>query len=85
MKNKIALPLLLIFSAAFLVSCAGYSPETTRTVTIDKGVGLGAVIAVVVSWSRNRSILWAILHGIFGWFYVIYFAITRDRYNEGEM
>ena len=41
------------------------------------GVELGAVIAVVCSWQRNRSILWAILHGIFSWFYVIYFASTR--------
>lgn len=43
----------------------------------EAGVGLGAVIAVVISWSRNASILWAILHGILGWFYVIYFAIIR--------
>ena len=41
------------------------------------GVGLGAVIAVVCSWQRNRSILWAILAGILCWFYVIYFALTR--------
>lgn len=36
---------------------------------------LGAIIAVVISWSVNQSILWAILHGIFGWFYVLYYAI----------
>jgi hypothetical protein len=41
------------------------------------GIGLGSVIAVVCSWDRNRSILWAILAGIFSWFYVIYFALTR--------
>jgi hypothetical protein len=41
------------------------------------GVGLGTVLAVVLSWHRNRSILWAILHGFFSWFYVIYFAGTR--------
>lgn len=43
----------------------------------ESGVGLGAVIAVVTSWSRNRSILWAIFHGICGWFYVVYFALSR--------
>jgi len=37
----------------------------------------GAVIAVVISWSLYKSIWWAILHGIFGWFYVIYYACTR--------
>jgi hypothetical protein len=47
-----------------------------RSVAED-GIGLGSVIAVVCSWHRNRSILWAILAGIFSWFYVIYFAMTR--------
>lgn len=41
------------------------------------GVGLGSVIAVVCSWQRNRSIVWAILAGLLSWFYVAYFAITR--------
>lgn len=41
------------------------------------GVGLGAVIAVVCSWQRNRSILWAVLAGLLSWLYVVYFAITR--------
>ena len=50
----------------------------TTTVVVRSGVGLGAVIAVVCSWQRNRSILWAILAGILGWFYVIYFALTRQ-------
>ena len=43
----------------------------------ETGIGLGAVIAVVCSWHRNKSILWAILHGFLSWIYVIYFAITR--------
>ncbi|NDC64170.1 MAG: hypothetical protein EBZ59_09355 [Planctomycetia bacterium] len=30
---------------------------------VREGVGLGSVIAVVCSWQRNRSILWAILAG----------------------
>jgi hypothetical protein len=42
------------------------------------GLGLGSAIAVVCSWQRNRSILWAILAGILSWIYVIYFAITRE-------
>lgn len=49
----------------------------THQAVVQTGVGLGAVIAVVCSWQRNRSILWAILAGILSWFYVIYFAITR--------
>lgn len=42
------------------------------------GVGLGSIIAIVCSWQRNRSILWAILAGFLSWFYVIYFALTRQ-------
>ncbi len=51
--------------------------QTTHTVT-QTGIGLGSAVAVVCSWQRNRSILWAILAGILSWFYVIYFAMTRQ-------
>jgi hypothetical protein len=50
--------------------------QASNTV-VETGIGLGSVIAVVCSWQRNRSILWAILAGIFSWIYVIYFAVTR--------
>ena len=41
------------------------------------GFGFGSAIAIVCSWQRNRSILWAIIAGILSWLYVIYFALTR--------
>lgn len=41
------------------------------------GLGLGTVIAAILSWSVNHSILWMILHGIFSWFYVIYYVLTK--------
>lgn len=41
------------------------------------GIGLGSVLAVVASWSRNKSVLWAILHAFLGWIYVIYYVVTR--------
>ena len=37
------------------------------------GLSMGSALAMIVSWSVNKSILWCILHGIFGWFYVLYF------------
>jgi hypothetical protein len=46
--------------------------------TTQTGIGIGSALAVVCSWERNKSMLLAILAGIFGWFYVIYFAITRQ-------
>jgi hypothetical protein len=54
----------------------------TQTVTYGAGIGLGSAIGVVCSWQRNRSILWAILAGILGWFYVVYFALTRKPDEE---
>ncbi len=45
--------------------------------SIGGSLGLGAVIAVIASWSRNQSVLWAIIHAFLGWFYVIYFVLTR--------
>ncbi len=41
------------------------------------GIGLGSAMAVAISWSLHKSIVWALVHGVFGWFYVIYYALTR--------
>lgn len=43
------------------------------------GISLGTALAIVCSWQRNRSIIWAIIAGIFSWLYVIYFAATRRQ------
>ena len=71
---------LILFAICFISAQTntdvGSTNKITNTVT-QTGIGLGSVIAVVTSWDRNRSILWAIIHGIFGWLYVIYFAISR--------
>jgi hypothetical protein len=67
-----------IMTSALLGQIANQATQTfTQT-----GIGLGAAIAVVCSWERNRSILWAILAGILSWIYVIYFALTRKPEEE---
>ena len=55
--------------------------EILRATAAQTGIGLGSAIAVVLSWYRNKSIFFMVLHGILSWFYVIYFALTR-RENE---
>jgi hypothetical protein len=45
--------------------------------TIKAGIGFGTALAITISWSVNKSILWAIVHGFFSWFYVAYYAIIR--------
>lgn len=41
--------------------------------TITNGISFGACLAMVISFVSWNSIPWAILHGLFGWFYVIYY------------
>ncbi|MFG1495549.1 hypothetical protein ABMA57_02870 [Saccharospirillum sp. HFRX-1] len=45
---------------------------------VKQGVSFGTVLAIVLSWSANKSILWAIIHGLFSWFYVLYFALFKS-------
>ena len=56
---------------------------TVRTDAAKAGIGLGSAIAVAISWSLHKSILWAIVQGFFGWFYVIYYAFTRPGSLSG--
>ncbi len=39
-------------------------------------IRFGSALAIAISYTANKSILWAILHGICSWFYVIYYAIV---------
>ena len=41
------------------------------------GVGFGTALAIAISWSLHKSVLWAMLHGVFSWVYVIYYLLTR--------
>jgi hypothetical protein len=47
--------------------------------SVKAGISFGSALAIVISWSQNHSILWAIVHGILSWFYVIYYALTRNH------
>ena len=61
----------------------GEPPRPTRPTRLKSlsigtsAVSMGNALAIAISWSRHQSILWAIVHGFFGWFYVIWYAITR--------
>lgn len=41
------------------------------------GIGFGSALAIAISWSLYQSILWALVHGVLGWIYVVYYALTR--------
>ncbi|MFC1477450.1 hypothetical protein ACFL6L_03175 [candidate division KSB1 bacterium] len=44
---------------------------------VKHGITFGSALAIAISWSVNNSIVWAIIHGILSWLYVIYYAFTR--------
>jgi len=43
---------------------------------------VSGVLAVMVSWYFNKSILWAIFHYIFGWIYLLY-SLLIGRFADG--
>ena len=53
----------------------GRDTMSSRQEAARAGIGFGSALAITISWSANKSIIWAIIHGIFSWFYVVYYAI----------
>ncbi len=42
------------------------------------GVSFVLAPAIAVSYGNDHSLLWAIVDGLLGWIYVIYFALFRS-------
>ncbi|WP_254412562.1 hypothetical protein [Dyadobacter diqingensis] len=76
MIKKFPLTTLIIIAFTLTPFLALANTNAQQTV-VNNGIGLGSAIAVAISWSENRSIMWAIIHGIFSWLYVIYYALNR--------
>lgn len=43
--------------------------------TVKAGISFGTCLAMIISYVKWVSIPWAIVHGLMGWIYVIYYAI----------
>ena len=41
------------------------------------GIGFGSALAIAISYANNHSVFWAIVDGILGWIYVIFFLLFR--------
>lgn len=39
------------------------------------GTTFGSALAMAISFNINHSVLWAIVHGILSWIYVIYYLL----------
>lgn len=46
-----------------------------HNINITHHCGIGTILAMIISYAKWGSIGWAILHGLFSWFYVIYYII----------
>ena len=40
------------------------------------GLSFGSALAIVISYTANKSILWAIFHGFLSWLFVVYAAMS---------
>ena len=51
--------------------------KVTKTVvkTVKSGISFGSALAMVISYTAWKSIGWAIVHGLLGWIYVIYYVV----------
>ncbi len=43
--------------------------------TVKEGISFGTALAMVISFVTWKSMGWAIVHGLLGWVYVIYYMI----------
>ena len=58
--------------------------KMTTEKQIDAGVVIGIALAMIISWERNKSILWAVIHGLLGWLYVIYYYFVLRPGDESK-
>jgi hypothetical protein len=42
---------------------------------VKAGLSFGSALAMVISWTAHKSLLWVIVHGLLSWLYVIYYAL----------
>ncbi|MFM2020756.1 MAG: hypothetical protein RJB02_464 [Pseudomonadota bacterium] len=56
---------------------AGGSIRIIQRDVVKSGVGFGSALAIVISYTAHKSVLWAIIHGFFSWIYVLYFLLPR--------
>jgi hypothetical protein len=41
------------------------------------GISFGTALAIAISYTNNHSVLWAIIHGLFSWLYVVYYVLFK--------
>lgn len=42
---------------------------------LKSGIGFGCALAMIISYVNWQSVIWAVIHGLLGWVYVVYYVI----------
>jgi hypothetical protein len=53
------------------------STSSTSMSVTKAGVSFGSALAMAISFHVHQSVLWAIVHGLLSWIYVVYYVVTR--------
>ena len=53
--------------------------EEVRKVFIKWGAGIGTILSAIISYDLYHNVFWAVLHGMIGWFYIIYFLLVLNK------
>lgn len=51
--------------------------HSSKREIVRSGISFGTALAIAISYTTHKHILWAMIHGCFSWFYVVYFALTN--------
>lgn len=65
------------------VGPGSYSPrgpveESKAPGAVKAGLSFGSALAITISWSLNKSVVWAIIHGLLSWGYVVYYLLFKQ-------
>lgn len=52
-----------------------------NTTVVRSGGCLGNILALALSFYINKSVGWALLHGVFGYFYIVYAILTGQVFK----
>lgn len=56
-----------------------------RKVYVSSGLGVGGFLAAICSWIANKSIIWAFIHFLCGWLYVLYACCAHTEKLESAI
>lgn len=43
--------------------------------SVSYGLSFGNALAIAISWSNYKSVIWAIIDGLFSWLYVVFYLL----------